>query len=108
MADKLVLTEDEALELLSFLVMSARTMVDEPNEYAPLRLLTAAGRLGDFIKSRASDETQQFIAGPLKAIPQTATRMADPEGYTAGLDALCTAMGDHLVRHFGLERGSHA
>jgi hypothetical protein len=105
MPEKLVLTEDEALELLSFLVMAARTMVDEPNEYAPLRLLTAAGRLGDFIKERASAETQQLIGGPLKQIPQTATRMADPEGYTAQLDVVCAAVANHLVRHFGLDRG---
>ena len=106
MAENLVLSEDEALELLSFLVMSARTMVDEPNEYAPLRLLTAAGRLGDFIKNRATPETQQLLAGPLKQIPQTATRMADPAGYTAQLDAVCAAVAGHLVRHFGLDRGS--
>jgi uncharacterized protein DUF6092 len=106
MSEHWVLSEDEALELLSFLVMSARTMVDEPNEYAPLRLLTAAKRLADFIKDRASGETQQFVVGPLQAIPQTATRMADPEGYVAGLDALCAATASHLVAHFGLERGT--
>lgn len=104
MSENLVLSEDEALELLSFLVMSARTMVDEPNEYAPLRLLTAAGRLGEFIKARSSAGTRELISGPLQQWPQTATRMADPEGYTARLDALCAAVAGHLVRHFGLDR----
>ena len=106
MSEKLVLTEDEALELLSFLVMSARTQVDEPNEYGPLRLLTAAGRLGDFIMERVTLETKQLLSGPLKQIPQTAALMADAEGYTTQLDAVCAAVAKHLVRHFGLERGT--
>ena len=106
MPEKLVLTEDEALELLSFLVMSARTQVDEPTEYAPLRLLTAAGRLGDFIMERVTPETRQLLSGPLKQIPQTSTLMADAAGYTAQLDAVCAAVAAHLVRHFGLDRGA--
>ncbi|MBI3733125.1 MAG: hypothetical protein HY259_06665 [Chloroflexi bacterium] len=105
MPEKLVLTEDEALELLSFLVMAARTMVGEPNEYAPLRLLTAAGRLSDFIVERVTPETRVLLSGPLKQIPQTATRMADADGYAKQLDAVCAAVAQHLVRHFGLERG---
>lgn len=104
MSDNLVMTEDEALELLSFLVMSARTMVDEPNEYAPLRLLTAARRLAESIAGRASAGTQALIHGPLQQFPQTATRMADPDGYTAQLDGLCSEVAAHLVRHFGLDR----
>jgi Family of unknown function (DUF6092) len=38
----MVLTEDEALELLAFLVTAARTQLDEASEYGSLRLLTAA------------------------------------------------------------------
>lgn len=106
MPGQLVLSEDEALELLSFLVMSARTMVNEPNEYAPLRLLTAAGRLGDFIMERVTPETRALLAGPLRQIPLTATRMADEDGYTQQLDAVCAAVAQHLVRHFGLERSA--
>ena len=60
MSDATVLTEDEALELLAFLVTAARTQVNEPNEYAPLRLLTAARKLGDFICNRVSSDTRQL------------------------------------------------
>jgi uncharacterized protein DUF6092 len=62
MSENFVLTEDEALELLAFLVTAARTQMDEPHEYGPLRLLTAANRLGDFIMQRASPETQQLLS----------------------------------------------
>jgi hypothetical protein len=102
--ENMVMSEDEALELLSFLVMAARTQVDEPPEYGPLRLMTAARRLGDFIHDRATPETRQLVDGPLKQTPQTATRMADPDGYRAQLDATCEAVAAHLVHHFGLER----
>jgi hypothetical protein len=29
---------------------------------------------------------------------------ADPAGYAAALDAVCGAVGEHLVVHFGLDR----
>ena len=45
MPSAMVLTEDEALELLAFLITAARTQLDEAAEYGPLRMLTAAGRL---------------------------------------------------------------
>ena len=106
MSNPLVMTEDEALELLAFLVTSARTQVDEPTDYAPLRLLTAAGRLSDFIMKRVSPETQQWLSGFLAQIPWTQTRISDPKGYDAQLDALCAAVASHLVTHFKLAGGS--
>ena len=101
MASAMVLTEDEALELLSFLITAARTQLDEAAEYGPLRLLTAAGRLADFMAERASPGTRAFLAGPLKALPEAVLRSVDPAGYAAQLDVVCRAVADHLVGHFG-------
>ena len=98
-AAALVLTEDEALELLAFLVTSARTQVNEPNEYAPLRMLTAARRLGEFMSRRASIGTQQLLAGPLTETPPSSLYMSDRRLYLAQLDALCNAVVAHQVRH---------
>ncbi|HYV56602.1 MAG TPA: DUF6092 family protein [Candidatus Nitrosopolaris sp.] len=100
----MVLTEDEALELLTFLITAARTQLDEAAEYGPLRLLTAAGRLADFMVARASPATREFLAGPLKALPEAALRSVDPTKYSAQLDTVCRALGDHLVGHFGGDR----
>src|SRR5262249_30659735 len=100
----MVLNEDEALELLAFLVTAARTQVDEAAEYGSLRLLTAAGRLADAIADRVSPDTRAFLSGPLGRVPELAVRSADPAGYAAALDALCRAMGELLVTHFGLGR----
>ena len=104
MAGLMVLSEDEALELVAFLVTAARTQVDEAAEYGSLRLLTAAGRLAELIAERASPETRMLLTGPLKQIPVLAVRTADPAGYVAALDGMCRAVGQHLVTHFGLDR----
>jgi len=101
MAGTMVLSEDEALELLSFLVTAARTQVDEAAEYGSLRLLTAAGRLAELIAERVSPETRTFLTGPLRQIPDLAVRVADPAGYVAALDAACRAVGEHLSPTLG-------
>jgi Family of unknown function (DUF6092) len=100
----MVLTEEEALELLAFLVTAARTQLDEAAEYGSLRLLTAAGRLADAVAGRVSPATRALVTGPLRQIPELAVHTADPAGYAAALDAVCRAVGEHLVVHFGLDR----
>ena len=100
----MVLTEDEALELLAFLVTAARTQLDEAAEYGSLRLLTAASRLADTVAGRVSPATRALVTGPLRQIPDLAVRTADPDGYAAALDEVCRAVGEHLVVHFGLDR----
>lgn len=103
MATPMVLSEDEALELVAFLVTAARTQVDEAAEYGPLRLLTAAGRLADAIIDRVSPETRAFLAGPLRQVPDLAVRSADPAAYAAALDVVCRATGAHLATRFDLD-----
>jgi hypothetical protein len=67
----MVLSEDEALELIAFLLTAARTQIDEAAEYGPLRLLTAASRLAEMIVDRVTPETRAFLAGPLRQVPDT-------------------------------------
>jgi hypothetical protein len=52
MAAAFVLTEDEAVELLAFLVTAARTQVDEAAEHGPLRLSHAAATQPPAIRPR--------------------------------------------------------
>lgn len=95
-----VLTEDEALELLAYLVTSARTQVDEAQEYGPLRLLTAARRLGEAIAARSSDATAGFVNGPLTALPELAVPKAGREEYVARLDQVCRDLAVLLTDRF--------
>jgi hypothetical protein len=87
-----VLDEDDAWELLAYLVTSARTQVDEAAEYGPMRLLTAAHRLGDRLAERGSDEARAFVAGPLASMSLIAVPRDDRDGYVADLDAVCRAL----------------
>jgi uncharacterized protein HemX len=101
-----VLDEDDALALLAYLVTSARTQVDEAAEYGPLRLLTAAHRLGEMIGARASDATREFVTGPLDSLPLLAVPRTDRDGYIARLDDLCRALAEHLKTRYATGEAS--
>lgn len=107
-----VLDEDDALELLAYLVTAARTQVDEAAEYGPMRLLTAARRLADMTGARASEETRRLVAGPMQAMPLLAVpRDEDGSGtgraeYVAALDRLCRDVAEVLMARFAPERPS--
>jgi hypothetical protein len=92
-----VLDEDEALELLAYLVTAARTQVDEAAEYGPLRLLTAAHRLGERIAPRSSPGTAGFVAEALDRVPELAVPRDGRPEYVARLDELCRALAAHLA-----------
>jgi len=98
-----VLDEDDALELLAYLITAARTQVDEAAEYGPMRLLIAAHRLGEMIVPRSSDATGAFVTGPLQQIPLLAVPRDDREGYVARLDDVCRAVAEHLGARYGSE-----
>jgi len=101
-----VLDEDDALELLAYLVTAARTQVDEAAEYGPMRLLTAARRLGDMFASRSSEATGALVTGPLQQMPLLAVPRDDRDGYVARLDDVCRAVAEHLTARYGSDRAS--
>jgi hypothetical protein len=84
-----VLDEDDAVELLAYLVTAARTQVDEAAEYASMRLLTAAGRLAGMIEPGASPGLRSFLEDIGQGFAETAVQAGDPDGYLKRLDALC-------------------
>ncbi|GAA2775056.1 DUF6092 family protein [Kitasatospora cinereorecta] len=93
----LVLTEGDAVELLAYLICSARTQVDEAAEYAPLRLLTAAGRLAEMIEPHAGDRLRALLQDVRRGHAETSVRAGDPQGYVDRLDALCRTLAAHLL-----------
>ncbi|MFB7663574.1 DUF6092 family protein [Kitasatospora sp. NPDC056138] len=99
-----VLDEGDAVELLAYLVTAARTQVDEAAEYAPMRLLTAAGRLAAMIEPRAGAGLQPLLADIRRGFSETTVGAGDPEGYVERLDALCRSVAEHLVVSLGLDR----
>lgn len=95
------------VEVLAYLVTSARTQLDEAAEYAPMRLLTAAQRLGDALREDAPEPLWDLIA-ELDAMPATLTPRADRAAYTAALDALCASLADCLLALSGRDSGLDA
>ncbi len=57
-----VLSEDEAFELLAFLVTSARGCVDEPETYGTFRLVDAASRLLGFLLKGEEVQDREFYS----------------------------------------------
>jgi Family of unknown function (DUF6092) len=100
-----VLDEDDALEILAFLVTAARTQVDEAREYGPLRLLMAAHRLAEKIQSRVSPGTAGFLTETLLPMPLLAVPRDDPADYVEGLDRLCATLAEHLRSRYVDEPG---
>ena len=108
-----VLDEDDALELLAFLVTAARTQVDEAAEYGPMRLLAAAHRLGGALGDKASPDTAAAVSAALDQMPPLAVPRGGGDGdgraaYVARLDDLCRAVAAHLVAHFDAPAGDPA
>ena len=95
-----VLDEDDALELLAYLVTAARTQVDEAAEYGPMRLLTAAHRLGERISDRSSAATGALVTGTLAELPLLAVPRGDRDQYVARLDDACAALAAHLTARY--------
>jgi hypothetical protein len=87
---------DPFVEVLAYLVTAARTQLDEAAEYAPMRILTAAQRLGDALRPGAPAPLVALIEA-LDAVPPLGTPRHDPEAYTAMVDSLCAALADCLL-----------
>jgi len=94
---RLLLDEDDAVELLAYLVSAARTQLDEAAEYAPLRLLTAAGRLAEMIEPNASVGLKPLLRDIRQQSSETAVQASDPDRYTEGMDALCERTARYLL-----------
>lgn len=87
---------DPLVDVLAYLITAARTQLDEAAEYAPMRILTAAQRLGDALRPAASEPLRRLIAS-LDAVPPTATPRSDREAYTSMVDGLCAELADCLL-----------
>lgn len=103
MADKMMLTEDQAVELFTFLMASARTQLDDPHHYASMRLLTAAEMLRDFITERVSSDTQKLLKNTVDKSEQAQIIMNDTDAFAKALDELCAMVAQFLVEQNGLE-----
>jgi hypothetical protein len=103
MAKNMMLTEDEAIELFTFLVVAARTQLDDPHHYASMRLLTAAERLRDFMTERASPDTQELLNATVDKSERAQIIMNDTDAFAGVLDELCAMVAQFLVERNNLQ-----
>ena len=100
--DSLVLSEAEAIEFFAFLISATRTQIDEPAQYASMRLLSAAEILRDFVKPRVSPATREMLDETMELITYAQMNTNDTESYTVTVDALCRQVAQHLVDQTGI------
>ena len=103
MDDRLVLSQDGVLEVLAFLATAARLLPEEPIDYGPARLLTAAQRLCAFSAPR-SEVSSAFLSRLAEGIgPRLASRHSDREGFHAFLEESCRALAREAAHRIGRE-----
>lgn len=98
MTDRMVLTEDEAYELLAHLVASAEICTFEPYYYGSFRLIDAASRLMGHMLARGDPERDGWLRDLKQEIDRKKVWMMwDREGYFQFLGAVARPLAGHLA-----------
>lgn len=97
--EPLVLSEREAVELLGFIVSSARGLLSEPQDYGPRRLLEAARRLSASALPRVENGSSPLLRMLAEEIPVWKSRhRSDHDGYVEFMDECCREIARELQR----------
>jgi len=104
--EAMVLSESEAIELLAFLVTSARIQLEEPLRYASMRILTAAEKLREAIAAKVSPAASAMLIATEAVTDKAHSSLADEQGYMSALDTLCGMVAQYLVESDELAAGS--
>ena len=96
----MALTDDEALELLAYLITSAHGCLRESPDYGHYRLITAAEKLARLWGPRCSGDTAAFLE---EVATRTATEAAwidaEPDRYMTYLAECCRAVAREIKQH---------
>lgn len=99
MSQRLVVSEDEAFELLVFLITSARGCVDEPKLYGTFRLVDGASKLIGFILENHPEQSEVFLRDLKEEIDaRKLSLMTDKEGYIEFLSDIARKVAQELKR----------
>ena len=106
MSDRMIVSENHAVELLAFLITAARGLIDEPSNYGPLRLLDAAERLSLSSHDEASTAAQDLFATIIDKSPAIQGEVNRTEQFKGEIDSLCRTVAHYLVDNSSLEQTS--
>ena len=88
--------DTDFLELVSFMLVSARNLISEPPRYGPLRLVEAAKRLIGVLEGRGiANEPLRDVAHSASDMP--ALLMRSEEEFVESLDGLIDAVSARLA-----------
>ena len=94
------LTNDEALELLAYLLSSAHGCINEPADYGILRLVSAADRIARMWAPRATGDLADCLRNLGTQMSSEAAGMdADLEGFAAYLDKQIKELATIVKQH---------
>ena len=81
------LSEDQAIELMAYLLSSAQGMLKEPEHYAVLRMVSAADRMAGMWAPRADGALAEFLKDLSRRMPveSAATQGDDIASFEAYL-----------------------
>jgi hypothetical protein len=103
MDETLVLSESEVFDVVAFLVTAARLLPDEPVDYGPARLLTAAQRLSALAAPRSGVSRAFLNRLAEEIVPRLSSRNSDREGFRAFLEESCRTIAHEAARRAGRE-----
>lgn len=93
-----ILAEIEVVELIAFLVTSARGLVTEPQDYGPMRLMAAASWVSEKALPNTSDKVKPLLSMLVTRIPDIQReRRRDPSSYVAFIDECCREIARYLM-----------
>lgn len=102
MNDRMVVTEDQAYELLAHLVASAELCIREPYYYGTFRLIDAASKLMGFMLANGADNDRDWLAAFRREVDEKKEWMMwDREGYFAFLEGATGTVAAALKQSSG-------
>lgn len=103
MGERCLLTEDDAYDLLAYLITGAEIGAVEPAFYGPRRLLDAAARLAAAMAGQATAERRAWLTAfaedANQAMPLARRR---PEEFEAFLHAAAGRIATEMKRRMGI------
>ena len=87
--------EAQVFELISYMTVSARNLIEEPARYGPFRLVDSASRLIDIVKCFGLD-SERLVGLQAKIEGGKYSAMGPEEEYKAFLEGLVSYLVDEI------------
>ena len=106
---QITVSEQEAIEVIAFIISSAGGLAHEPKDYGPMRMVEATRRLTNLLLPQASEEVKPLLTMLSSEIEVwQAERRKNPEGYLAFIDECCRQVAHQLKRRDTVSEEDHA